>query len=57
MRVIYAVDPRGSSLLAPITGITSVPSFNKMEGDAQSDFEGMSVPSITSGSGDDIKFF
>jgi len=53
MRVITAVDPKGGSLLAPITGITSVPSFNRIEGT-----EDVSVPTVDStSSGEDIKFF
>ncbi|KAL4216557.1 hypothetical protein ACF0H5_024280 [Mactra antiquata] len=54
MRVINAVDPKGSSLLAPITGITSVPSFNRIESETGSV---PSVPSIKNESGEDIKFF
>ncbi|XP_052785646.1 pyruvate kinase PKM-like isoform X3 [Mya arenaria] len=58
MRVVTAVDPRGSSLLAPITGITSVPSFNRMES-GNTEFSVPSIQSLgsTGGSGDDIKFF
>ena len=53
MRVINAIDPKGTNLLAPITGITSVPSFNLIEG------QNMSVPSsIASIDGDEpAKFF
>lgn len=55
MRVMCAIDPKSSSLLAPITGISSVPSFQKLEqGDSSPSF---SVPSLTSNSGSDIKFF
>ncbi|XP_061190876.1 pyruvate kinase PKM-like isoform X1 [Saccostrea echinata] len=56
MRIINAVDVAKSDLLAPITGITSVPSFNKIESDLSTNTSASSV-SESKGSKDDVKFF
>ena len=53
-----AVDPKQGSLLAPITGMKSVPSFNVIEGgDAMGSVN--SIPSLGSVTNDveKIKFF
>ncbi|XP_048749110.2 pyruvate kinase PKM-like isoform X3 [Ostrea edulis] len=56
MRVINAVDMNNKDLLAPITGITSVPSFNKIESDLSSKSSESSVPELKEPK-DDVKFF
>ncbi|XP_052237432.1 pyruvate kinase PKM-like isoform X3 [Dreissena polymorpha] len=54
MRVVYAVNPNAHGLLAPITGISSVPSFSRIEEGEGSD---PSIDSLAQGMGDRIKFF
>lgn len=57
MRIINAVDVANKDLLAPITGITSVPSFHKIESDLSNKSSETSLPDSTKGSKDDVKFF
>nr|XP_034321073.1 pyruvate kinase PKM isoform X6 [Crassostrea gigas] len=57
MRIINAVDVANKDLLAPITGITSVPSFHKIESDLSNKSSEASLPDSTKGSKDDVKFF
>ena len=52
MRIITATDVRDKELLPPITGITSVPSFNIIPGGLTSDASQSSVATE-----DDVKFF
>lgn len=53
MRVICAIDTRVSDNLAPITGITSIPSFGKMEDEINHTSSNNSV----STQGSDPKFY
>lgn len=58
MRIINAIDPKVGSLLQPITGMQSVPSFNKLEmGDEWPSTP--SIPSLGAVTNDlgEIKFF
>ena len=54
MRVFYAVDPKGQELLAPITGISSVPSFEVLDRQKNESSDSILVPHET---GSDPKFY